>query len=188
MRAKRDNCVLSVVDVQDRLIDTIAEHEAMVHNIQALIKAAVVLQVPIIATEQEKLGDTVPELKALIPDPPIRKLTFGGCDSLEFMTKLNTIRRKTVIMCGIETHICIIQTVLDLLLGHYRVLLVKDATSSHAPVDREAALRRMEAAGAEITTTEAIIYELTEKAGTDEFRKILDIVKERRTHLSDHIP
>jgi len=66
--------------------------------------------------------------------------------------------------------------------------LVKDATSSHAPVDREAALRRMEAAGAEITTTEAIIYELTEKAGTDEFRKILDIVKERRTQVLEHVP
>jgi nicotinamidase-related amidase len=73
------------------------------------------------------------------------------------------------------------QTVLDLLPGHYRILVVRDATSSHAIVDRETALQRIEARGAEITTTEAVIYEMTEKAGTDEFRKILDIVKERRT-------
>ena len=180
MRAKRGDCVLLVVDVQDRLIDTIAEHEAMVQNIAALIKAAVVLQVPILATEQEKLGDTVPQLKALLPTPATRKLTFSACDSLEFMTKLNTTRRRTLIVCGIETHICIMQTALDLLPGHYRVLIVKDATSSHTLTDRDTALHRLEAGRAEITTTEAIIYEMTEKAGTDEFRKILDIVKERR--------
>jgi len=188
MRAKRGDCVLVVVDVQDRLINTIAEHEIVIQNIEALIKTAVALQVPILATEQEKLGDTVPELRTLLPDPPTRKLTFSGCDSLEFMTKLNVARRKTVIICGIETHICIIQTVLDLLPGHYRILVVKDATSSHALIDRETALQRMETSGAKITTTEAIIYELTEKAGTDEFRKILDIVKERRTQIPERIP
>jgi len=180
MRAKRGDCVLVVVDVQDRLIDTIAEHAAMVQNIAALIKAAVVLQVPILGTEQEKLGDTVPQLKALLPNPATRKLSFSACDSLEFMTKLNTTRRRTLIVCGIETHICIMQTALDLLPGHYRVLIANDATSSHTLTDRDTALHRLEAAGAEITTTEAIIYEMTEKAGTDEFRKILDIVKERR--------
>lgn len=185
MRAKRSDCVLVVVDVQDRLIGTIAEHDPMVQNIQALIKVAVALQVPILATEQENLGDTVPELKALLPVPPTRKLTFSGCDSLEFMTKLNTTRRKTVVICGIETHICIMQTVLDMLPGHYRILVVRDATSSHAMRDREAALQRMEASGAEITTTEAVIYEMTEKAGTCEFRKILDIVKERRTSVPE---
>jgi len=184
LKTKRGDCVLVVVDVQERLIDTIAEHEVMVQNIQALIKAARVLQVPILATEQEKLGDTVPELKTLLPDTPTRKLAFSGCESLEFMTKLKTTRRKTVVMCGIETHICIMQTVLDLLPGHYRILVVKDATSSHALVDRETALERMETCGAEITTTEAIIYEMTEKAGTNEFSQILDIVKERRAHVS----
>jgi len=183
MRVKRGDCVLVVVDVQDRLIDTIAEHESMVQNIQALLKAAAALKVPILATEQENLGDTVPELKALIPDPPTRKLTFGSCDSLEFMTKLNATRKKTVVICGIETHICVTQTVLDLIPGHCRILVVKDATSSHAVNDREVAIRRMEASGAETTTTEAIIYEMTEKAGTDEFKKILDIVKERRAHI-----
>jgi nicotinamidase-related amidase len=188
MRAKRGDCVLLVVDVQERLIDTIAEHEVVVQNIQALIKSAAALQVPILATEQENLGDTVPQLKALLPDPPTRKLIFSCCESLEFMTKLKATRRRTVIICGIETHICIMQTVLDLLPGHYRILVVRDATSSHAIVDRETALRRIEARGAEITTAEAVIYEMTEKAGTDEFRKVLDIVKERRMHIPERVP
>jgi nicotinamidase-related amidase len=180
MRVKRGDCLLLVVDVQDRLIDTIAEHESMIHNIEALIKAAAVLQVPVIATEQEKLGDIVPELKTLLGGPSIRKLTFSCCDSTDFMTTLNRTGRKTVIVCGIETHICVLQTTLDLLVGHHRVLVVKDATSSHAQIDRETAIHRIEIAGAEITTTEAIIYEWTEKAGTEEFRMVLDIVKERR--------
>ena len=166
------------------MISTIAEDEPLIQNTKALINAALVLQLPILVTEQEKLGDIVPELKPLLAEPSIRKLTFSCCDSAEFMTKLNATRRKTVILCGIETHICVMQTVLDLLAGHHRILVVKDATSSHALIDRETALRRMEACGAEITTSESIIYELTEKAGTEEFGQVLDIVKERRTRIS----
>ena len=185
MRVKREDCSLAVIDVQDRLIDSIAEHEAITRNIEALIKSAAVLRLPILSTEQEKLGETVSELKTLLTQPSVRKLAFSCCDSTEFMTKLKATGRKTVIICGIETHICVMQTVLDLLMGHHRILVVKDATSSHALIDRETALQRMESAGAEITTTEAIIYELTEKAGTDEFKLILDIVKERRTRTSE---
>jgi nicotinamidase-related amidase len=174
-----------VIDVQDRLIGTIAEQAPMIQNIRALVNAASVLQLPILATEQEKLGDIVPELKPLLTEASIRKLTFSCCDSAEFMTKLNATHRKTAILCGIETHVCVMQTALDLLAGQRRILVVKDATSSHAVIDRETALRRMETSGAEITTSEAIIYELTEKAGTEDFRRILDIVKERRTRLAE---
>lgn len=185
MRIRRGDCVLVVVDVQDRLIETIADHESVVRNIRALISAAAVLQIPVLTTEQEKLGETVPELRTQLSDHhPIRKLAFSCCDSMEFMTKLNAMPRKTVILCGIETHVCVMQTALDLLTGHHRVLAVKDATSSHAVIDRETALQRMESSGVEISTSEALIYELTEKAGTEEFRKILGIVKERRASTS----
>jgi len=185
MRIRRADCILAVVDVQERLVDTIAGHVSMTENITALVKASEALQLPIIATEQEKLGGIVPELKALLGSGSVRKLTFSCCDSPEFMTHVNATGRRTVILCGIETHICVMQTALDLLVGHHRVLVIRDATSSHAEADRETALRRMELAGAEISTVEAVIYELTEKAGTDEFRKILDIVKERRTHMPE---
>jgi nicotinamidase-related amidase len=184
MRARRSDCVLLVIDVQDRLIDTISEHQAVVENIKALIKAADVLMVPTLATEQEKLGEIVPELAGLLSgSPKFRKLSFSCCGDSAFMRKLRQVRKKTVIVSGIETHVCVLQTVLDLLKHRYHVLLVRDATSSHTAVDREAAVERMQNAGAIITTTEATIYELTEKAGTEEFRKILEVVKERRiTH------
>ncbi len=186
MNVRRSDCVLLVIDVQGRLIDTIAEHEATVENIKALIGAARVLDVPVITTQQENLGEIVPELKdPLSTSPNFRKLSFSCCADSVFMRMLHEARRKTVIACGIETHICVLQTVLDLLTLGYHVLLVRDGTSSHALIDRETAIERMRSAGAMIGTTEAAIYELTEKAGTDQFRKILEIVKERR---STHSP
>jgi nicotinamidase-related amidase len=181
MMVKRSDCVLLVVDVQDRLIDTIAERATVVQNIKTLMKAAEALTIPILATEQEKLGETVQELKVLLTDVPFRKINFSCCGDPKFMSKLNATKRRMAMVCGIETHIWVVQTGLDLLNRHYRVLIVRDATSSHTMIDRETALDRMEKAGATITTTEAIIYELTEKAGTDEFRKILEIIKERRS-------
>jgi nicotinamidase-related amidase len=177
---KRSDCVLLVVDVQDRLIDTIAEHAAVVQSIKALVKTAETLGIPILATEQEKLGNTVPDIKSLLTSNPLPKITFSCCGDAAFLNKLNAAHKKAVIVSGIETHICVVQTVLDLLKHGFRVLVVRDATSSHAIIDRETAFQRVRDAGATITTTEAIIYELTEKAGTQEFKKILEIVKERR--------
>jgi len=183
MRVKRSDCVLLVIDVQDRLIDTIAEHAAVVQNIKALINAAEVLGVPVLATEQENLGETVPELKSILASSPLRKLSFSCCGNPEFMSKFREVGKRTVIACGIETHVCVVQTVLDLLKRHCRVLVVRDATSSHTTIDREPAIERMRDSGAIITTTEAVIYELTEKAGTEDFRKILEIGKERRMSM-----
>jgi nicotinamidase-related amidase len=168
-----------VIDVQDRLIDTIVEHAAVVQNIGTLIKVAGVLGVPVLATVQEKLGEIVPELKNLT-GKPIGKLNFSCCGSAAFLKQLRKSRKRTVIAVGIETHICVLQTVLDLLDRRYRVQVVKDATSSHATIDREVAVERMKNLGAQITSTEAIVYELTERAGTEEFGKILEIIKEKR--------
>lgn len=180
MKGKPNDCVFLIIDVQDRLIETISEHDKIVLNILDLIKAAEVLGVPVLATEQEKLGETVAEIKTLLSGPVFRKLIFSCCGSKEFMTRLKQTGKRTVIVCGIETHICVVQTVLDLINRHYRVLVVKDATSSHAAIDKETAMERMKGSGATITTTEAVIYELTERAGTEEFRKILEIIKESR--------
>jgi nicotinamidase-related amidase len=182
VRISRSDCLLLVVDVQDRLIDTMAEHRAIVENVKALLRAAQVLGLPVLATEQEKLGEIVLELQGLLGgSPKFRKLSFSCCGDFAFLKKLRQLRRKIVIVCGIETHVCVLQTVLDLLKLHYRVMVVKDATSSHALIDRDTAMERMQNTGAIITTTEALIYELTEKAGTEEFRRILEIVKERRS-------
>ena len=181
MTATHNQYVLLVIDVQDRLIDTISEHRSVVRNIQALIKAAQALGVPILVSEQDKLGETVPELKSLLLNiMPCRKLSFSCCRDTGFMKKFSQMHKTTVIACGIETHICVLQTTLDLLKRKCRVQIVKDASSSHIVTDHETAIERMKNAGAVITSTEATIYELTEKAGTEEFKKILAIVKERR--------
>ena len=182
MQVSRNECLVLVVDVQDRLIGTIVEHVKIVENIGTLIRAAQILDVPVFATEQEKLGEIVPELQALLSDSPkFRKLSFSCCGDSAFVRKLRHIRKRTVIVCGIETHICVMQTVLDLLKGRYHVLIVRDATSSHTPIDRDTAVDRMRDAGAVVGTTEAVIYELTGEAGTEQFKKILEIVKERRS-------
>jgi nicotinamidase-related amidase len=185
MRVRPDECVLLVIDVQDGLIDTIHEHQTVVENIKALIKTAQILHLQVLATEQEKLGAIVPELQGLLSNNlKFQKVNFSCCADPAFMRELSQMRKRTVIVCGIETHICVLQSVLDLLTHRYDVLLVRDATSSHALMDRETAMERMGDAGAMIATTEAVIYELTEKAGTEEFRSILELVKERRSLLS----
>jgi len=180
MRNLRSDCVLIIIDVQDRLVDTIAEHVSVVRNVSTLIKAARALDVPILVTEQEKLGVTVTELNASLGIRPFQKSSFSCCGDTKFMNELQSCGKRTVIVCGIETHICILQTVLDLLNQSFVVLVVRDATSSHNIIDRETALERMRDAGAGLTTTETIIYELTADSRNESFRKILDIVKEKR--------
>jgi len=185
VRVRTDESILLVIDVQDRLIHTIHEHQTVVENIKALIKTAQILHLPVLATEQEKLGPIVSQLQVLLPDDlTFQKVNFSCCADSAFMRELSQMRKRTVIISGIETHICVLQSVLDLLTHHYNVLLVRDATSSHALIDRETAIERMRDAGTMIATTEAVIYELTEKAGTEDFRKILELVKERRRLLS----
>ncbi len=181
----RKECVLLIIDVQEKLIDTIDGAREILENIKALAKSAHALGIPILVTEQEKLGSTVPELNMMVPCEKTLKLTFSCSKVPEFMSKLQEPARRTVIVCGIEAHICVLQTVLDLLKNGYMIMVPKDATSSHATVDRDTALQRMRDSEAVITTTEALIYELTERAGTEEFRKILDIVKERRLKVAN---
>lgn len=181
MRAKREDCVLLIIDVQERLIDTISQKAELVKNIKALIKTAKVLHVPILMTEQEKLGRTIPELEKELPDAPrFQKLVFSCCELPGFIAKLRELEKKTAIVCGIEAHICVLQTSLDMLQHNYLVYVPKDATSSHTTIDGETAVERMRDSGATVTTTEALIYELAERAGTEEFRSILEVVKERR--------
>jgi nicotinamidase-related amidase len=188
MKAKKTDSVLLVVDVQERLADTMIEKERLIDNVKALVHVAKVFRLPVLTTEQEKLGETVPELReALAGQPKIRKLEFSCCQNAEFSSLLDKPDKRSIIVCGIEAHICVLQTVLDLIANHYPILVIRDAVSSYSIVDRDAAIERMRDSGAVITTTEAVIYELTEKAGTEEFRRILEIVKERRKSLSEHL-
>ena len=171
---------LLLVDVQTRLIDAQADGKRVVWNAGRLLDGASTLGVSIAATLQypEKLGPTVPELAKRLPSPEFDKLTFscGSCAEIFLNWRAAGIHR--VLICGIEAHVCVQQTALDLLAGGFQVIVAVDATSSRNRVDYEIALRRMEISGVLLTTTEAALFEWCRQAGTTEFKAISALVKD----------
>ncbi len=169
---------LLVVDMQERLIGEIADHRRVVFNVRRLIEGAEILGLPVVATEQypKGLGPTVPELAELLAEVP-EKLTFscGGCP--EIFENLENQCISKLLVCGIEAHVCVQQTVLDLLAGRWRVFVAVDAVGSRFEIDLNTALRRMDSSGATLTTTEAVLFEWCDAAGTDRFRQISRLVR-----------
>ena len=176
----RGDTALLVVDVQERLTPAIAEHARVVWNVRRLIDAANVLGLPVIGTEQypKGLGRTVPELADRLGTLP-SKLTFsaGGC--LDLFEELQARGVRKVLVCGIETHVCIQQTVLDLLADGWSVFVAVNAVGSRFEIDHRAALGRMDSAGATLTSTEAAMFEWCEAAGTPEFKQISQLAREQ---------
>jgi isochorismate hydrolase len=155
----------------------ITDGKKVIDNIIKLLKFSQIIKLPVILMEQEKLGKTIPEVKSEILDcNPILKIVFDGflCD--EFLEQLSQMERKTLILAGVEAHICIAQTALHAL-PHFKVHVVSDAVSSRTLDNRNNALERMKQNGAVISSTEMVIYELLQQAGTDEFRVTLKLVK-----------
>ncbi len=171
--------VLVVVDVQEKLIPLIPHHRRLVWNIGRLLQAAQVFQVPVLGTEQypRGLGPTVPELRhALGPVP--EKLTFSCLGCPEFASQLDPQTRWQVVLVGIETHVCVQQTALDLMEKGLDVFVVADAVGARAELDHQIALRRMESAGATLTTTESVMFEWCQRAGTEQFKSISQLVRQ----------
>jgi len=185
--ATREDSLLLIIDIQDRLIPTIFKADRILLNIETLIKLAEIYQIPILVTEQKKLGTTTLKIKEILKDfnsyNPIRKLDFSCYRNEEFRRVLKETNVSNILVCGIETHICVSQTALDLIRNGYIVHIIGDATSSHKKEDYEIAIERLRDSGAVITTTEALIYELSERAGTQNFKRILELVKNRRDRL-----
>ena len=175
----RDDTALLVVDVQDKLVRSIPDSDRLVWNIGRLIEAAQLLGVPVTATEQypQGLGATVAPLATRLGAIPA-KLTFScvGCEALR--SRLEELDRPNILVCGIESHVCVQQTVFDLLHAGYRVLVAVDGVSSRGALDLQVALRRMESSGATLTTVEATLFEWCEAAGTPEFKQISNLVKQ----------
>jgi nicotinamidase-related amidase len=174
-----DDTALLVVDVQEKLIRLIPEHARLVWNIRRLIDGAKILGVPVAATEQypQGLGGTVAELAGRLGQIPA-KLTFscGGCPDLVSGLEQQGVRKLCV--AGIEAHVCIQQTVLDLLSHGLRVYVVADAVGSRFDIDYKIALRRMDSAGATLTTAEAALFEWCQQSGTPQFKQISQLVRE----------
>jgi len=175
----RGDTALLVVDVQEKLAAAIADSPQLVWNIRRLMDGAKILGLPVVGTEQypKGLGPTVGELAERLGPVP-SKLTFscGGC--AELFEQLQSRGICKILVCGMEAHVCVQQTVLDLLADGWRVFVAADAVGSRFEVDYRIALDRMDSAGATLTTTEAALFEWCEVAGTPEFKEISRLARE----------
>lgn len=176
----RHDCRLLIVDVQEKLVPLLWQGDRIVANCRKLIEGAKILGVPVSATEQypKGLGRTVPELARLLA-PPIEKLRFSCGEALDWGTAAEQPDgRHQVVVAGIETHVCVMQTVLDLLTAGYQVFVPADALSSRSELDWDVALRRMAGNGATIVTTESVLFEWCEVSGSPEFKQISTLIKQ----------
>ena len=175
-----DKTALLIIDIQERIIKVINENETVVENTIKLITGFKVLGVPIYYTEQypKGLGPTVESIQNELDNTEaIQKLTFSCFGAGNLFEELKSKNITQVVVCGIESHVCVQQTVLDLLANGFQVNLAADAVSSRRVKDYEIALTRMRQHGVEVTTTEAILFELLNVCGTDVFKQISKIVK-----------
>lgn len=171
---------LLIIDVQERLMPKILEREALLGNIGFLIDAARLLNMPVLATEQypKGLGPTVPELAAKLPERPA-KVDFSCCAIPAVVETFRREARPKVLLAGIEAHVCVQATALDLLVRDFRVYIAVDAVGSRYALDKDYALRRLERAGAVLTTTETAIFEWIGGAGHPQFKAISKLIQER---------
>jgi nicotinamidase-related amidase len=172
-----DDALLVVIDMQVRLLPVIAEKERVIENARKLVTFSRLIGLPIVLTEQQNLGETTPEIRAELEGiQPISKLEFDCFGSPAFAEQIRRLNRDTLIIAGIEAHICVAQTALHAFVNR-RVQVVSDAVSSRSPHNREVALDRLRQSGVTVTSTEMVIYELLGKAGTHQFREALKLVK-----------
>tara|TARA_Y100000991_G_scaffold166829_1_gene128675 strand:- start:4 stop:561 length:558 start_codon:yes stop_codon:yes gene_type:complete len=169
---------LLIIDVQEKIIRPIFNKDLITKNIKKLIDAYQILEENIFVSEQNplKLGTTILELLPKAEFKKIEKMEFSLANIQEFLKELENKKITNLIVCGIETHICIQQTVLDCLQKGFEVILISDAMSSRNKMDHEIALQRMIQSGAFLTTTESIIFELCKTSNRKEFKEIRNII------------
>lgn len=177
-----EQCALIVVDIQEKLLPPIWQKEQLIKNSQLLIRLAGLLKIPAIVTTQyaKGLGNTVPEVASLLPDSaPIDKMMFSCFGSDVFCSLLKRMpgSRNTLLLCGMETHICVAQTALAALREGYLVHVASDAVSSRTEANWRIGLDRMRAAGAVISSTEMMMYELMRSSGSPAFKELLPYLK-----------
>ena len=173
----RENCALVIIDVQQKLVPVIAEAGRVIENIVKLIRFAKIVDIPVVLTEQQKLGETVAEIRGEIPGlQSIPKITFSCFGAGKFGEHIRQLKKNTLIITGLEAHICVAQTALHAI-SDYTVHVVSDATSSRSVHDWKIALERMQCDGITITSTEMLIYELLTRAGSPEFKEALRLIK-----------
>jgi len=177
----RNQAVLVVIDVQEKLCKAMDSQvlDRLTANTGILLEAANELSLPVLVTEQyvKGLGETLPVLKEKVAGPALEKMAFSCCGASGFLHQLNQLGRKQVIITGMETHVCVLQTVLELLHQGFHVHLVTDAVMSRKEENRQVGLNMAAAAGAVLTSTEAALFQLLKVAGSDEFKKLSKLVR-----------
>ncbi|MGB9747551.1 MAG: hydrolase [Bacteroidales bacterium] len=180
MRLLQEQSLGLMIDVQEKLFPHMAEKENLLKMTQVLLQGLQMLGVPVVVTQQytKGLGATIPELAGILGSFTFHeKRSFSCCDAPDIFKTLQQYERPTIIVFGIETHVCILQTTIDLIRTGFAPVVVADCTSSRKPYDRETALQRMVSEGAIITTTESLLFELTRTSESEVFRKISALVK-----------
>jgi len=182
MLIRVEHSCLLVVDIQEKLLGAMHDGSVIIRNAGILLQAAERLEVPVVASEQypQGLGPTVDAVAEYFPDasgPPVSKLAFSCAADQGYMNRLLPLKRKHVVIMGIEAHVCVLQTALELTDEGYLCFVVADAVSSRAPGDLMLALERMKANGCEIMTTEMVLFEWLRAAGTDEFKELSKLVR-----------
>lgn len=181
MRIDKKNSLAVVIDFQEKLIPVIDKNEILLHNTEILIKGLDVLEIPMVITQQytKGLGMTVESIKNVYGDSfqYFNKTTFSCYDDGIILEKIKSYEKKNIIICGIEAHICVQQTVIDCMAAGYQVIIVEDCISSRKENDKKIAIQRMIQEGAIIATYESILFELTRESGSDKFKAISKLIK-----------
>ena len=170
---------LLVIDMQEKLLPVISGNKKIAWNVRRLIDGAKIFNIPVLGTEQypQGLGPTIPELaERLGPLPAKMTMSCGGCTELVSVWKDSG--RSKILLCGVESHVCVQQTALDFLAAGWNVFVAVDAVGSRYEMDYKTALHRMEISGATLTTVEAALFEWCRAAGTPEFKQISRLAKE----------
>jgi nicotinamidase-related amidase len=176
----KENTALLIIDIQERLAAVMKMKDAVVTNCLHLIELAKMLNIPVLLTEQypKGLGQTVEEIRKALPAyKPVEKLTFSCCDEPAFLSEIKRLDKKNLILTGMETHICVLQTCIGLLRNGFNVHLVRDAVCSRNKENWKIASQFMRDAGAVITCTETVLFQLLKIAGTEEFKAIAKRIK-----------
>ena len=175
-----DKSILVIVDIQGRLATLMYKKDRLFVNVVRMVKASRVLDIPVLWNEQlpDKLGETVPEIKAALTDmSPLVKSTFSCCDNPTFVEQLKATGRKQVLLTGIETHICVYQTAMHLIEQGFEVHLLIDAVSSRFEYNYHLGVQRIKDAGGILTSVEMALFEMFKVAQGDKFKEIVKIVK-----------
>lgn len=175
-----DQTLVMVVDMQAPFLQSIFERERLLRHIALLISGANILKTPILGTTQyaQRMGEIVPEIREKLPAIAVRdKMAFSCYADPQIADEVDKMGRKQILLCGVESHICICQTAHDLLAAGYQVHVVADAISSRTEANWKLGLKKMKQGGALISSVELALYEMMEEAGTPAFREILSLVK-----------